>query len=525
MANLFSSKRKPRAIRTFGGDDDEDDAPKTIESSTSEPVKEVTTTTSTSTAPLKFGKRPFKQSALRRSINVHEASEGDDSNIAPPPPPDSKPKPTSAAADDDDGPVVVRPALSRAGSTKTKKKRLSSRLSFGGDAAEADDGDAATDTSFGTPKKTSLSARAFENSALRGRLPIGGSVGRPLVGGEDDGPRYSKEFLDELANSTPNTPRDISSLRIHDGDGPLAYDEAMELDMAELDGAVIVNEPGQVTRHKPESTPSILTETQIRERKERRARLAAEQEFMPLEGSDEEEAEYISLGSRRKKDKESRLVREDEDLGEGFDEYVEDGGLSLGRRAEREAAKKRRAEMAELINLAEDDGADELTGDLNDDDDSEAERRAAYEEAQTRAGMDGLNQQQKHSTRVGTAGEVFEIPRMKPLPDLAACLAQMQSVLLGMQGDVAAKKAQVARLEIEKEEIVTREAEVQAILDKAGKDYQAKTGVSSEAIIQGSAVNSPLRPVPPAERGLESFGTPTSNRMDVDMDDGATGQA
>ncbi|KAH8837780.1 hypothetical protein MCOR27_004004 [Pyricularia oryzae] len=520
MSNLFSTKRKPRAVRTFGGDDDDDDAPKTVESSTSEPVKEA----NTSTAPLKFGKRPFKQSALRRSINVHEASEGDDSSIAPAPPPDSKPKPTSAAADDDDGPVVVRPALSRTGSTKTKKKRLSSRLSFGGDAAEADDGDAALDTAFGTPKKTSLSARAFENSALRSRLPIGGSGSRPSLGGDDDGPRYSKEFLDELANSTPNTPRNISSLRIHDGDGPLAYDEAMELDMAELDGAVIVSEPGQVTRHKPESTPSILTETQIRERKERRARLAAEQEFMPLEGSDEEEAEYISLGSRRKKEKESRLVREDEDLGEGFDEYVEDGGLSLGRRAEREAAKKRRAEMAELINLAEDDGADGLAGDLNDDDDSEAERRAAYEEAQTRAGMDGLNQQQKHSTRVGTAGEVFEIPRMKPLPDLAGCLAQMQSVLLGMQGDVAAKKAQVARLEMEKEEIVTREAEVQAILDKAGKDYQAKTGVSSAEIIQGSAVNSPLRPVPPAERGLESFGTPTSNRIDVDMDDGATGQ-
>ncbi len=90
----------------------------------------------------------------------------------------------------------------------------------------------------------------------------------------------------------------------------------------------------------------------------------------------------VDFGAKKKK-QESRLIAEDEDLGEGYDEYVLDGKLALGKKAEKDAARRHRQEMVDLMQAAE-DGSDAES------DDSESERRDAYEAAQRRAGMDGL---------------------------------------------------------------------------------------------------------------------------------------
>ncbi|KAL8314324.1 hypothetical protein RB593_008108 [Gaeumannomyces tritici] len=525
---MFTSKRKPRAIRTFGTDDGDDEHGKDAPSQQSqdagrgEPAKEGLSTTTT--VPVKFTKRPFKHSSLRKSINAEDAAAlasnlGQPTESAPAPAPATATAPSGG--DEEDGPIVVKSSLSRAGSTKTKKKRLSSRLSFGGDAAPGGDDDAGAGP-FTTPKKSGLSSRALENSALRNRLPIG--IRQPATSSghaaddDDFRPRYSKGYLDELANSTPNTPRDISTLKIS-GD----YDEAMELDLAELDGALVVpsGELSGLQQQRPNPDPAgpvVLTETEIRERKERRARLAREEDFMSLDGSDDD-GDYISLRPKSKKKDESRLVAEDEDLGEGYEEFVEDGGLSLGKKAERDARRRRRAEMAELIDAAEGDGGGGGgDGGSSDGDDSEAERRAAYEEAQTRAGMDGLQRRSKEESR-GGGGQgtgVAEIPRLKPLPDLGECLARMREVLQGMERDVTAKQLRIADLEKEKSEIAAREAEVQTVLDQEGNKYHTTPGASDLPMPPSSAAQSPLRPLPtgfgadtPAQRGLESFGTPT----------------
>ncbi|KAL8381878.1 hypothetical protein RB595_005905 [Gaeumannomyces hyphopodioides] len=524
---MFATKRKPRAIRTFGADDDDDEHGKDAPSQQSqdagrgEPAKEGSSTTTS--VPVKFTKRPFKHSSLRKSINVEDVA-ALASDLGQPTASVLAPAPATAVAasgvDDDDGPVVVKPSLSRSGSAKQKKKRLSSRLSFGGGAAPAGDDDGGGGA-FTTPKKSGLSSRALENSALRNRLPIGirqpaVSTGHAAGSADDDDsrPRYSKEYLDELASSTPNTPRDISTLKIGG-----EYDEAMELDLAELDGALVVPsaELSGLQQQRPEpdpAGPAVLTEAEIRERKERRARLAQEEDFMSLDGSDED-GDYISLRPKSKKKDESRLVAEDEDLGEGYEEFVEDGGLSLGKKAERDARRRRRAEMAELIDAAEGDGGD---GGSSDGNDSEAERRAAYEEAQTRAGMDGLQRRSKDESGSGSGRGtgVAEIPRLKPLPDLGECLAKMREVLQGMERDAAAKHLRITELEKEKSEIAAREAEVQTVLDQEGKKYHATPVSSDLPMPPGSAAQSPLRPLPtgfgadtPAQRGLESFGTPT----------------
>lgn len=443
----------------------------------SEPVK----------VPLNFGKRAIKQSSLRRSINANDASESTSDNAPN----------ASRDGGEDDGPVVVRPAIGRSGSTKLKKRASSSRLSFGpSETTGAEDGAA----EVFTPKKSSLAHQAQENNAFR--KSISQRLPTRTLDDHEDRPKYSKEYLEELQSSTPNTPQNLSKLKI--------ADDEMDLDPSELEGAMVVESSELTARNMP-SVTHIMTDAEIRERKERRARLAQESEYISLDGSDNESSgNYISL-LPKKKAPEPRLVREDEDLGEGFDDFVEDGGLSLGKKAEKEARRRRKREMADLINAAEEDEDGES-------DDSEAERRAAYESAQTRAGMDGLHRADKGYEDEGSG--LAAIPKMKALPDLAECLARMQTITKDLQGEVDKRRQRITELEKEKENILGREKEVQDILDKAGKDYQSKLGVLGGSGAAGLNTQSPLRAVPPGldlpvERGLESLGTtPTRPRGD-----------
>ncbi|KAF9774985.1 hypothetical protein IL306_006984, partial [Fusarium sp. DS 682] len=125
----------------------------------------------------KAGRKPFRQSGLRKSFNP---ADGEGIGDTP-----------AANDDEDDGPVVVRPAISRSGSLKGKKKPKSSRLSFGGDDSAAGDDET---TEVFTPKKLPL-GRALENSAIKRGLGTKGLPMRP-IGDDDDRPKYSKEYLE-----------------------------------------------------------------------------------------------------------------------------------------------------------------------------------------------------------------------------------------------------------------------------------------------------------------------------------------
>ncbi|KAL0935710.1 uncharacterized protein CTRU02_210301 [Colletotrichum truncatum] len=470
----FTPKRKARVIKVH--DDEEDDAPAASPTG-QEPVKD-------DGAPIavKFTRKPFRQSGLRKSINVNEfngsnggAATGDAGITKGP----------AQEDDEDDGPVVIRPTVSRSSSLKQKKRKSTSRLSFGGAQGDGDDG---AKSEYTTPKKSTLGYQALENSALKNRLPM-----RSFRDEEEDRPKYSKEYLDELQNSTPNTPQNISSQQIQDEDG-------MDLDASELEGALIVN-PDEFSS-RPHQT-NILTETEIQERKQRRARLAQEQQADDFISFDDDEGG----ASLRKKKDDTRLVPEDEDLGEGFDDFVEDGGLSLGRKAEREEKLRRRREMAEQIKMAEGDSGDES-------DASEAERRAAFEAAQTRSGLDGLQKPERNPTE-----QLLQVPpKITPLPSLSECLSRLQTTMRAMELDLADKKKRVEELRQEKESILTRKDEVQQLLNEAGQKYTAAIGHESAA---ESATQSPARQITSAgaselrvERGLESLGTTPNERPD-----------
>lgn len=336
--------------------------------------------------------------------------------------------------------------------------------------------DGADSSEVFTPKKVPLGQRALENSAIKKGVSSRGLPVRSFEGDEDR-PKYSKEYLEELQSSTPNTPQKGSTIPQDDSD-------LMDLDASELEGALVVE---STDLGSPKPTTSIPTDAEIREKKERRVRLAQEQDFLSLEDDED------PFGRKKKDD--TRLIAEDEDLGEGFDNYVEDGGLSLGKKAEKERRKTERKQMAELISAAEGHDSDSSS-------DSDAERRIAYEAAQSRAGLDGLKKPRKDP-----AQEALQVPpKIAPLPSLTECLARLQATLGSMEKEMGEKQARMQKLKSQREEIVKREAEVQALLDETGRKYQ-------EAMNQGKAGDVAASANAPSEligaRGLETLGTPS----------------
>jgi hypothetical protein len=237
----------------------------------------------------------------------------------------------------------------------------------------------------------------------------------------------------------------------------------------------------------------IPGEAEIREKKARRARLAHENEYMAID--DEDESNEISLLDRRK-NPETRLVREDEDIAEGFDEFVEDSRITLGRKAEKEQRRRQRADMANLINEAENSSEE-------DSDQSEAERRAAYEAAQTAAGSYGKGAGEKRPPQRPRTP-----PKITPIPSLASSLGRLHTALAGMESTLALKIQRMSELEKEKAQIAQREVEIQRLLKKAGDDYE-RLRLEAEQVANangnGAGETGPNGQVV-INRGLESFG-------------------
>lgn len=485
MKSTFGSKRKARKIQV---DEDEDES--VITENTTRMYKHPTSRNNADLTkladrsrldktenPKVVARKPFKKSNLRKSLAFDdEASE----NVQ-----------EGTIADDEQG---SKPALSQSTfiASKTKKKG-SSRLSFGlgeiisGDAAEALE----EEEEILLPKKSAFSRRVIESNAFRKGLPI------RSTDDDEERPTYSKDYLNELKNSTPNTPKDRQGY-VED-----AEDEG--LDESELEGAMVVD--------LPEPPSYIPSEAEIREKKERRARLAKEQDFISFSETEDAHRQQLSLLPTRKK-AETRLVREDEDLAEGFDEFVDDGKISLGKKAEREAKRKLKKHMAAMIQEAEGGSSD------NESDDSEAERRAAYEAAQTRAGMDGLATN-KPNPNLSSSYLTSQIPpKISPLPILSECLKRLQATLNGMEQALGQNKKKMEGIDEEKLKIQRREAEVQRLLKEAGERYSALRADAGDPVGDVDAKdmlgesNSASRLDPMVQsRGLESFGnTPIVNQ-------------
>ena len=131
------------------------------------------------------------------------------------------------------------------------------------------------------------------------------------ISSRSDGPRYDAAYLSELRASTaaaPRPERPVNTVEINDGEPAF--------DASEMEGAVIENlDDMQAVMSNSYTELSIPSESSIKAAKEKRDRLrkteTAEEDFIPLTVSKWDGP----VGPHP----ESRLVREDDEMGEGDD--------------------------------------------------------------------------------------------------------------------------------------------------------------------------------------------------------------
>ena len=234
---------------------------------------------------------------------------------------------------------------------------------------------------------------------------------------EGERPSYSKSHLDELRNSTPSTPRNLDLAAKPD------EDEQRILDIESKFGPSRFS----TTTH----TTHVPSASEIAEKKARRARLALNpnddqdasqsysqtENFIPLDAYDfdgefKPQRLQVSTFLQPEKTKDTRLEREDEDIAEGFEQFVEDdpgairgrystNALQLDRKSRRKHEASEREKMRGMIEHAEashsDSGSDDESA--SDVSESDQERRQAYESAQTHRGLDGLSSHQTQKVK------------------------------------------------------------------------------------------------------------------------------
>ncbi|KAI5205538.1 hypothetical protein AUEXF2481DRAFT_36385 [Aureobasidium subglaciale EXF-2481] len=364
--------------------------------------------------------------------------------------------PRKIGHDDADAPSDTSSNNDSTASSTVKRPSAKHRKSSSLRPSFADDDN--TDSTVVTPKRTNLSRLAIQRNAEK-RSDV---AFRPALDAVLDRPTYNRDHLDELKQSTPATPKDVASASTTDNEDTASLSN-IAVDVKSKFGS-------DLSRYQPPT--AIPTAAEIQEKKARRARLAKENDFISLEdhgdnGEDDDDAVTRDDQGRlilkpKEKYPETRLVHDDEDMLEGFDDFTTDGNITFGRKAQKEEDQKRRAEMASMIANVEGQGTD----DDEDDDESEAERNAAFEVAQTRHGTYAAREQEAESTRPQTP------PKVVPLPTMDSVVERLRKRLEEMESVRANKANEMQSLVQEKTMIGEEEVRVQAALKETGEKYQ-----------------------------------------------------
>jgi len=362
-------------------------------------------------------------------------------------------------------------------------------------------------------------------------------------------PSYNADYLADLRSSQPSTPRDL----IFPQDNPLDNSETKSsaLDIASKFGSSATALIHSSSIPQPSLIPTV---TEIREKKERRRRLAAEEkveDFISLDSPGNDRAFHAAASDDSDDDRprhhrsliipaehfdpdaskyaETRLVRDDEDIAEGFDDFVEDSGkVTLSRAGLREQESARRRGMEAQIRAAQGGrGGDD--SDENDDeevDEEEAARLRAYEAAQTRAGTYGERSTGLRSSEREKESSLHQrlahAPKIVPVPDFKTVLRRWREMVGVKEEEVRAAKARLDAIRREKEEVRRDEARVVVLLGEAGRRFETLRGeVATRRAIEGSGDGAAQG------RGLESLGsqvaTPVDSADENSFEDGFNG--
>ncbi|PPQ75513.1 hypothetical protein CVT24_013187 [Panaeolus cyanescens] len=331
---------------------------------------------------------------------------------------------TAGGETGDDSPSILANRLKN----KIKRARPKSRLSFGGDV----DQDADTETF--KIKKSSLSQK-LSLGTHPASLPV---PNVPAQTASTTGPLYDAAYLRELKASTPTA-------------RPPPARTAIDLEVDAYEADVSMMDIDAVAELDADATSTIIpSESSIKNAREKRGRLRSNK----MEGVEED---FISLSVTKRDDvdkgphPESRLMREEDEVGEGDDgELLFIERIALGKKSRKLEASKKREAMKEMIDDAEE----------------EDEETIEWEQEQLRRGG--------HIPRAdadkGKAKAVYKpapIPQATQLPTLGPALERLSAQLSALTMSHAQNTNQLTTLSREREEVERRETELRDLVEKA----------------------------------------------------------
>ncbi|KIN99575.1 hypothetical protein M404DRAFT_16456 [Pisolithus tinctorius Marx 270] len=312
--------------------------------------------------------------------------------------------------------------------SKAKRAKAKSKLSFGGGDEEGDE------TETFQLKKSSLSRKLTLGIHPANALPD--TLDQATIGARSNGaPVYDAAHLSELKASMQSTRPPVPDHEVYDVDVSV---DAEDRAIVSLDTPV------------PSGGVSIPTQSYIQTAKEKRERLRAV-------GPDQD---YISLAITTRTDTyqgphpESRLVREEDELGEGDDEYAQytsaQERIALGKKSRKIEASKRKDAMQEMIADA----------------DEEDEETIEWEREQLRRGgldpfarADAVPEKQVYKPA--------PIPPPTNLPELGPAIERLAQSLAALKTSHASNTNAVASFSEEEEQLDTRETELRDMVAQA----------------------------------------------------------
>ncbi|KEP54034.1 putative GC-rich sequence DNA-binding factor [Rhizoctonia solani 123E] len=258
----------------------------------------------------------------------------------------------------------------------------------------------------------------------------------------NSGPIYDRAYLDQLKAATMSAPPAPT---------PDA-DVEMTLSIDEADGAMVVD-TGDVGDVFDSQQTKILPSSAVIDAKKKR-------EQMRVTGKTNvpQQDEFISLSLMRRDEDtyqgphpDSRLQREDDDLGEGDDDDAEYTGaqerIALGKKSRKEAERARKAGMLEMIEDVEDD-----------------EETRAWELAQVRRG--GSNNRNE-VVEQKVVYKPHPIPAQTPVPTLDPAVSRLTQALTKLTTSHAANTKSLTSLGDERSSLENQEARLRELVTEA----------------------------------------------------------
>ncbi|QRW20232.1 Pre-B-cell leukemia transcription factor-interacting protein 1 [Rhizoctonia solani] len=339
------------------------------------------------------------------------------------------PEPENATEDKDSGTGAMGLVAKVKSKQKARAKPPAAKLSFGQD----EEGDS-TEGATAAPKVRK--SKLANPSAIR--MPE--TLEQATI--SNSGPVYDKAYLDQLKAATMSAPPAAAP----DGD------VEMTLDIEEADGAMVVDTGDVGDVFDAQHTKIPLSSAVIEAKKKREQMRVTGKTNVP------QQDEFISLSlTRRDEDAyqgphpESRLQREDDDLGEGDDDDAEYTGaqerIALGKKGRKEAERARKAGMLEMIEDVEDD-----------------EETREWEMAQVRRG--GSN----NRNEVVEEKPVYKphaIPVQTPVPTLGPAVARLTQALTKLTTSHAANTKTLTSLGDERSSLEKQEARLRELVTEA----------------------------------------------------------